>query len=250
MARVYPINHLLEGIGLKKIFGGLIALQDINFFVDKGEIFGLIGPNGAGKTTLFNLIAGVYKPDLGEIHFEGDDIAGLRPDKICQIGIARTFQIPKPFLNLSVLENVTVGAYFGHYKKRGLKEAKARAEEAIERAKLKEKIRTQANNLTLLERKHLELARALATQPIILLLDEVIAGLNPTEALRMADTILEIRTSGITIFMIEHVIKAVMKVSDRILVLHYGKKIAEGRPGEIVNNSEVVKAYLGGMTYA
>lgn len=244
------MGHLLEGRGLLKHFGGLTALQNVDFHIEKGEIFSLIGPNGAGKTTLFNLVAGVYKPDKGEIRFNGEDITSLRPDQICQKGIARTFQITKPFLNLSVLENVTVGAYFGISRKGGLKEAQTKAQEAIEKAGLKGKMTTLAENLTLVERKRLELARALATQPAALLLDEVIAGLNPTETLEMVRTILDIRASGITVFMIEHVIKAVIKVSDRIMVLHYGKKIAEGTPREIIHNPEVIRAYLGGAAYA
>ncbi len=244
------MGHLLEGRGLIKHFGGLTALQNVDFHIDKGEIFSLIGPNGAGKTTLFNLVAGVYKPDKGEIRFNGEDVTPLRPDQICQKGIARTFQITKPFLNLSVLENVTVGAYFGTSRQGGLKEAQTKAQEAIEKAGVKGKMTTRAENLTLVERKRLELARALATQPVALLLDEVIAGLNPTETLEMVRTIMDIRASGITLFMIEHVIKAVIKVSDRIMVLHYGKKIAEGTPLEIVHNPDVIRAYLGGAAYA
>jgi branched-chain amino acid transport system ATP-binding protein len=239
------VKHLLEGKGLKKSFGGLTALQNVDFHVDNGEIFGLIGPNGAGKTTLFNLVAGVYKPDDGDIQLNGEDLTNLRPDQICKKGIARTFQISKPFLNLNVMENVAVGAYFGSSKTKNLKECREKVEEAIENVGLKEKRSTLADNLTLVERKRLELARALATQPVVLLLDEVITGLNPTETMDMIKSILRIRASGITIFMIEHVMKAVMKLSDRIIVLHYGKKIAEGSPKEIVQNPNVVQAYLG-----
>jgi branched-chain amino acid transport system ATP-binding protein len=244
------MGFFLEGKRLIIHFGGLMALQGVDFYITKGEIFGLIGPNGAGKTTLFNILAGVYKPDAGEILFKGESLIGLRPDQICKKGIARTFQIAKPFLNLSVLENVTLGAYFGCSKKEGPKQTRERAEEVIERVGLKEKTDTMANKLTLVERKHLELARALATQPEILLLDEIVGGLNPTETIEMVKTILGIRASGITIFLIEHVLKAVMKVSDRIMVIHYGKKIAEGHPDDIVSNEEVIKAYLGGMTHA
>jgi branched-chain amino acid transport system ATP-binding protein len=241
---------LLEGTGIIKRFGGLVALQGVSLQIHQGEILGLIGPNGAGKTTLFNLVAGVYKPDEGEIRLNGEALSHLRPDQICRRGIARTFQITKPFLNLTVLDNATVGAYFGYSGKAALREAREKAEEAVRQAGLKEKIRTAAKNLTLVERKRLELARALATQPRLLMLDEVIAGLNPTEILEMAESILKIKAAGITIFMIEHVIKAVMKVSDRILVLHYGKIIAEGRPGEIISHPDVIRAYLGGIHIA
>jgi len=244
------VSPILEGKGVTKRFGGLTALQDLDFYVNKGEIFGLIGPNGAGKTTLFNLIAGAYKPDTGEVNLNGENLTHLRPDQICRKGIARTFQIPKPFSNLSVLENVTLGAYFGTSQQKGLKEAEAKALEAIERVSLQGKIRTLASSLNLVERKRLELARALATQPIVLLLDEVIAGLNPTETLDMIRVILEIRASGITIFMIEHIMNVVMRVSDRILVLHYGEEIAEGLPEEIACNPVVIRAYLGAPTHA
>ncbi len=243
-------DHMIEGKGLTKHFGGLVALQNVDFTIAKGEIFGLIGPNGAGKTTLFNLVAGIYRPDSGVIRFMGEDLYTLRPDQRCKKGIARTFQIAKPFLNLSVMENVIVGAYFGSPRKEQMKESEQCAEEAIRKAGLEGKFLQLAKNLTLVERKRLELARALATRPSVLMLDEVIAGLNPTETLEMMKVILDIRDSGMTIFMIEHVIKAIMKVSDRILVLHYGKKIAEGVPEEIVNNPEVIQAYLGGMSCA
>ena len=244
------MDHVIEGRGLTKHFGGLVALQNVDFYIAKGEIFGLIGPNGAGKTTLFNLVAGIYRPDSGVIRFMGEDLSTLRPDQRCKKGIARTFQIAKPFLNLSVIENVVVGAYFGAPGKEQMKKSEQCAEEAIRKAGLEGKFRKLAKNLTLVERKRLELARALATRPSILMLDEVIAGLNPTETLEMMKVILDIRDSGTTIFMIEHVIKAITKISDRILVLHYGKKIAEGGPQEIVNNPEVIQAYLGGMSSA
>lgn len=244
------MEYLLEGKDVTKYFGGLAAVQGVDFYLRTGEIFALIGPNGAGKTTLFNLIAGVYKLDRGQILLNSEPLTNLRPDQICKKGIARTFQITKPFLNLSVIENVTVGSYFGCLQKQTFGKARAIAEQVIERVGLNKKTNSPAKNLTLVDRKHLELARALATQPTLLLLDEVIAGLNPTETLEMVRTISGLKNSGITIFMIEHVIKAVMMVSDRILVLHYGEKIAEGTPQQIVKNPDVIRAYLGGEHFA
>ena len=244
------MSHLLEARAVTKRFGGLTAIQEVSFHLDQDEILGLIGPNGAGKTTLFNMVAGVYRPDSGDVWFDGERLSGRRPDEICKKGIARTFQIPKPFLKLTVLENVTVGAYFGSHQRTRQSHAQRSAREVIERVGLKVKLGMQASQLTLVERKRLELARALATQPRVLLLDEVIGGLNPTETMGLIKTILEIRASGIAILMIEHVIKAVMKVSDRILVLNYGKKLTEGLPKEIVNHPEVIQAYLGRTSYA
>jgi branched-chain amino acid transport system ATP-binding protein len=244
------MSHLLEARAVTKKFGGLTALQEVSFHLDQDEILGLIGPNGAGKTTLFNIVAGIYRPDFGEIWFNGEKLSRSRPDEICKKGIARTFQIPKPFLKLTVLENVTVGAYFGSHGRTSLPHAQQSAREVIERVGLKAKIGTLASQLTLVERKRLELARALATQPRILLIDEVVGGLNPTETLEMIEAILEIRASGVALLMIEHVIKAIMRASDRILVLNYGKKLIEGLPKVIVNNPEVIQAYLGRMSYA
>ncbi|MGA2465723.1 MAG: ABC transporter ATP-binding protein [Thermodesulfobacteriota bacterium] len=242
------MEYFFEAKGITKEFGGLTAVNKVTFHINRGEIFGLIGPNGAGKTTLFNLVAGVYKPDGGSIEFNGKAIFNLRPDQICRKGIARTFQITKPFLDMTILENVIVGAYFGSSQKKNLKEAQGKAEEAIGRAGLAKKVGTLAKDLILIERKRLELARALATQPTLLLLDEVFGGLNPTEILEMIKTVLGIRDSGVTIFMIEHVIKAVTKMSDRVMVLDYGKKIAEGFPQDIVKHPDVIQAYLGGTT--
>ena len=244
------MEYFLEGKDVTKYFGGLAAVDGVNFHLIKGEIFALIGPNGAGKTTLFNMIAGVYKLDSGEICFNSESLNNLRPDQRCKMGIARTFQISKPLLNLSVIENVTVGSYFGTSQKQTLEEVRERAEEVIEKVGLKGKINSLARHLTLVERKLMELARALATRPKLLLLDEVIAGLNPTETMEMVKIILDLRNSGLTIFMIEHVIKVVMMASDRVLVLHYGKKIAEGTPQQVVENSNVIQAYLGGEQFA
>ncbi|MBW1962870.1 MAG: ABC transporter ATP-binding protein [Deltaproteobacteria bacterium] len=229
-----------------KYFGGLTALGDVSFELYEHEILGLIGPNGAGKTTLFHLIAGVYKPDKGNIHLRGEQISGLRPDIICKKGIARTFQITKPFLEMSTLENVMVGSYFGSHGRRSLKECQKPAENILLLAGLAGKDHVTASHLTLVERKRLELARVLSTKPSIVLLDEVVAGLNPTEILEMVELIKKIRAEGITILMIEHVMKAIMGVSDRVIALNYGRKIAEGTPEEIVSNQEVIEAYLGG----
>jgi branched-chain amino acid transport system ATP-binding protein len=250
----YPDNvknpAILSGKGVTKRFGGLTAVDGVEFELFENEILGLIGPNGAGKTTLFHLIAGVHRPDRGTIIFRGKEITGLRPDSICQLGIGRTFQITKPFLQMSTIENVMVGAYFGSRPRRRLKQCRARAEEILEHLGLIDKLRTPAAQLTLVERKRLEFARALATEPRLLLLDEVIAGLNPTETMELVEFIKQIRHNGLSILMIEHVMRAVMGLSDRVIVLQYGQKIAEGNPEQIVSNPEVVKAYLGGTVHA
>jgi branched-chain amino acid transport system ATP-binding protein len=241
---------ILSGKGLTKYFGGLAALLDVDFQLHENEILGLIGPNGAGKTTLFHLIAGVHRPNKGKIEYRHVRIDGLRPDVICKKGIGRTFQITKPFLEMTTLENVMVGGYFGSHVKRSLKECQSRAEEILSLVGLEKRRRALASHLTLVERKMLELARALSTRPSVLLLDEVIAGLNPKETMAILDLIKKIRKEGLTIFMIEHVMKAVMGVSDRVIVLHHGQKIAEGTPEEVVATPQVIEAYLGGMAHA
>jgi len=241
---------ILSGKKVTKFFGGVAALSDLDFQLHENEILGLIGPNGAGKTTLFNVIAGVYKPDRGVVRLHDEIISGFRPDQICKKGIARTFQITKPFLAMSALENVVVGSYFGSHRKRRLKECRIRAEEILSFVRLAHKKDALASQLTLVERKGLELARSLSTEPSILLLDEVVGGLNSTEISEMMELIRQIRNKGVTILMIEHVMKAVMGVSDRIIVLYHGEKIAEGSPEEIVDNRDVIEAYLGGMAHA
>jgi len=241
---------ILSGTGVTKLFGGLEALSEVDFQLHENEILGLIGPNGAGKTTLFHVIAGVYKPDRGIINFRGENITGLRQDVICKKGIARTFQITKPFQGMTVLENAMVGSYFGSHGKASLKKCQREAEDMLLLVGLADKRDVLASQLTLVERKMLELARALSTRPSLLLLDEVVAGLNPTETLEMVSLIKKIGGDGVTILIIEHVMKAIMEVSDRVLVLTYGKKIAEGCPEEIVVNQEVIAAYLGGMVHA
>lgn len=240
----------LEGQGVTKYFGGLAAVCDVSFHIRPGEILGLIGPNGAGKTTLFNLIAGVYRLDRGTISFRGQDIGGLPPNVICKLGIARTFQIPKPFLEMTAIENALVGAFFGHQQKRHMEEARERALGALKRVGLVGKAEKRVKSLNLVERKRLEVARALSTAPELLLLDEVVAGLNPKEALEMSDFIRSLCKEGITILMIEHVMRAIMGLSDRLLVLHYGKKLTEGTPAEVAQNSEVIEAYLGGIKHS
>jgi branched-chain amino acid transport system ATP-binding protein len=240
---------LLEVDNVTKRFGGLIALKNITLNVEKGEIVGLIGPNGAGKTTLFNVIAGTYKPEEGSIKFEGKDITRLPPHKICKLGIARTFQVPKPFLNMTVYENVLAAYLFGGASKK-VAEVEQEIISILKRLGLEKKRDMPASKLTIYEQRMLEIARSLAMKPKLLLLDEVLAGLNPTETSQAINIIKELHLKdGITIMMIEHNMRAVMNVSDRIIVLHHGEKLAEGRPQEVASNPEVVRVYLG-ETYA
>ena len=235
----------LEVKNCTKSFGGLLAVNHATFSVREGELLGLIGPNGAGKTTMFNMISGVFKPTSGQIIYRGRyAIHALNTHRICHIGIARTYQVVKPSLSMNLLNNVLVGAYFG---KRGRlrKEAMKIAREALEFTGLWERRDEIAGSLNVPSRKRLEIARALATEPALLLLDEVMAGLNPTETKKTMDLVREIQKRGVTIIMIEHVMQAVMGLSERIIVLNYGEIIAEGTPGEVANNPEVIKAYLG-----
>ncbi len=233
---------LLEVKGLTINFGGLIAVNNLDMEVNRGEAVGLIGPNGAGKTTAFNLISGVYSPTQGKVIFDGEDITGLPPHLACKKGIGRTFQVVKPFGNMSVLQNIMVGAFINTSNQ---KECRQIALEVAEMVGLASKKDALAKNLTLANRKRLEVAKALATKPKILLLDEVLAGLNPTEIDEAVVLIKKINERGISVLMIEHVLQATMAICSRIVVLDYGKKIAEGTPQEVTSNSEVIKAYLG-----
>jgi branched-chain amino acid transport system ATP-binding protein len=236
---------ILEGEGVTKHFGGLAAVSSVDFYVDEGEVVGLIGPNGAGKTTLFNLISGALVPKPGAMKFKGENITGLKPHQICKMGVARTFQSVKVFPNMPVLANVVLGSLFGTSNSVSSADAAREAMESLEFVGLSAVRATPAKDLTLANQKRLEVARALATKPELLLLDELMAGLNPTETAEAMELVTRIRDQGITIFMIEHVMKAIMSVCDRIMVLHHGQKIAEGTPQEIATSRTVVEVYLG-----
>jgi len=241
---------ILEGKGVTKYFGGLAAVSNLDFNVEQGEALGLIGPNGAGKTTLFNLISAALVPKSGTIRFKGKNITGLKPYKICRMGVARTFQTVKVFANMPVLNNVTLGSYFGISPGLSSSDAAVKASEILEFVGLSEVKATPAKDLTLANQKRLEVARALATDPELLLLDEIMAGLNPAELAQAMELVTRIREKGITIVMIEHVMKAIMSVCQRIMVLHHGAKIAEGTPQEIATSKKVIEVYLGEKAHA
>ena len=236
------MDALLEVEGLSKRFGGLQALQGVSFDVSAGEIVGIIGPNGAGKTTLFNVVTGVYPPDAGRVRFRGEDVTGAPAHRLCRRGVARTFQISKPFVNLTVLQTVRIGAL---NRLSDMRAATAHALTVLERVGLAGKRDHLGRQLTVVERKRLELARAVATGPALLLLDEVAAGLRPAEIQEMIALVRAISAGGVAVVIIEHVLEAVMRLSARIVVLNHGEVIARGRPEELVKDPRVIEAYLG-----
>ena len=233
---------ILQADNLTKTFGGLAALKGVSFGIEEGEILGLIGPNGAGKTTLFNVISGFFRPDEGRIVFAGETVSHLKAHNLCLSGLVRTFQVVKPFGNLTALQNVMVGSFL---RTADPDLARERALEVMDLVGLLECQDKAAKNLTTSDRKRLEVARALATRPRLLLLDEVMAGLNPTELVQMLEILKRIRDQGVTLLVIEHIMAVIMNISERILVLHHGEKIAEGAPKEVAGDKRVIDAYLG-----
>jgi branched-chain amino acid transport system ATP-binding protein len=238
------MGKVLEVERLSIHFGGLLALKNVSFYLEKQEILGLIGPNGAGKTTLFNCISNFYTHYSGRILLDGVNITGMKPHQICKMGIARTFQIPKPFLRMTVLQNV-VAAIIGKNFQKKYKEAQLEALKWVDFVGLKDKADNLASNLTLKELRLLELCRALATEPKVLLIDEIAAGSSPAELLELGEALRKVREMGISIISIEHVMKFIMNIADRILVLHQGEIIAEGPPEKVVRNEKVLEVYLG-----
>jgi branched-chain amino acid transport system ATP-binding protein len=236
---------LLEVSGLTKHFGGLAAVQKVSFAIDRGEIVSLIGPNGAGKTTIFNLFSGVHLPDAGEIRLDGDDLVGHRPFEICRRGVGRTFQIMQPFPHMTVLENVITSGLFGRVPRVPMKRVEEEAMELCRWVGLGEKMRLYPRNLPVADQKRIEIARALAIKPKLLLLDEVMSGLTPTETTEAIKLVRQLGERGITILLIEHVMKVVMGISDRVIVLHHGEKISEGPPHRVAHDQKVIEAYLG-----
>jgi branched-chain amino acid transport system ATP-binding protein len=233
---------ILKVTDVVKTFGGLRAVNGVTFTLSDGEVLGLIGPNGAGKTTLFNVISGYYAPTEGSIHFKGNDISGLAPYKLAKVGIGRTFQVVKPFPGLSALDNVVIAGLCRHPKRH---DAEKHAWKILEFTGLASQAGKSAASLTLAGRKRLEISKAMALEPSLLLLDEVVAGLNPTEADRTIELILKIKKLGISILIVEHIMRVIMNISDRVVVLNFGQQIALGKPAEVASDPAVIKAYLG-----
>ena len=237
---------MLECVGLTKRFGGLVAVDRVDLQIAEGEILGLIGPNGSGKTTLFNCIAGFYRPDAGQLSFRGESLIGLTPDRVCHRGIGRTFQLARPFPDMSVAQNLVVGALYGKTGLRGVGAALAEARRLLELVGLDHVADQPAARLTLSQRKRLELGRALATRPQVLLLDEGMAGLNPAELRDAVDLLRCIRVElGLTLVVVEHMMEVIVSLCERVVVMNQGRKIAEGRPETVAHQPEVVEAYLG-----
>lgn len=241
---------ILQVSEIVKHFGGIKAVNGVTFELRNGEILGLIGPNGSGKTTVFNLISGVYKADAGKVIFNGDNITGLPPAKVCQKGIIRTFQIPRPFASLSVLENIHLGCTYGSNPIKDQKTSRQKAQQILEFIELTELGHTKAYDLRLLNRKRLELGKALAGCPQVLMLDEIMGGLTPNEVFAAMELIMKIRATGVSIIVVEHLIRAIIGICDRALVLNTGYVIACGKPNEVVQDPEVIAAYLGSSIYA
>lgn len=240
------MSHLLELENVTRVFGGLTAVNDLTFHLDQGEVVGLIGPNGAGKTTTFNLISGADKPSSGTVRFKGDIVSGLKAHQVCMRGLTRTFQVVQPFPDMTALENVMVGAFARH---RSRQAAEEKAHAVLERIGMQRKAAALGRDLTLLELKRLEIGKALATEPELLLLDEVAAGLTPVEIDDILDLVRKLNGEGMSLLVVEHVMKVIMSLSDRIVVLNFGLKIAEGTPKEIASHRAVLDAYLGEEGY-
>lgn len=239
------MRAILEVRNLSKSFGGLVAVKDLDLVVHEGEILGLIGPNGSGKTTSFNLISGFLKPDTGKVRFGDTDITGLKPHRICQGGLARTFQLTRPFAGMTVLQNVMIGRLYGGDPIQRMSKAQEECEAILDFVGLGGRAGSPASTFSVVDRKRLEVARALATKPKVLLLDEMMSGLNPAEMEEAIGLVRAIAETGVTLIVVEHVMKAIVNLSHRLVVLDHGEKIAEGEPREVLTNPTVVEAYLG-----